>query len=339
VRQRALLATAAAFLVIGAGGAEAQDVQGIDLISLAGTMRDQSYVSQTKPLAPPFADLDYDAYREIRPLVAKGEMLPHGDSFAVDLLPPGLFFTETSEIDRVIDAGVQEIAFSYDLFDFEPRYFDRIPSENSDGDFSGLRLRYLLNAHKGFGLNQTARSSASLKDTEAVYHDRPSAWIAPQEDWGPGAVMLVEQLIADDFMGNIVAFWRPETALEAGGEYRRYAYRLTWTRDMPDLGGLASFVQGRGVLEHKLPGLRRFVVDVAAAVRDPAPDMSPSDGAELLGASAFVLPDQDASRMTFLLARGDLDLAELRLSSRVLEDTPVRPVWLPSWTCARDGGV
>jgi glucan biosynthesis protein len=52
--------------------------------------------------------------------------------------------------------------------------------------------------------------------------------------------MLVEIPTGDEFMDNIVAFWRPQEVLVAGQEYR-FAYRLTWTRDQPDVGHLPAF--------------------------------------------------------------------------------------------------
>ena len=61
--------------------------------------------------------------------------------------------------------------------------------------------------------------------------------VDPLGDWGPGAVMLVEIPTGDEFMDNIVAFWRPEAPLAAGSEHR-FAYSLTWTRSRA--GGQAA---------------------------------------------------------------------------------------------------
>ncbi|MDB6082618.1 MAG: periplasmic glucan biosynthesis protein MdoG, partial [Gammaproteobacteria bacterium] len=45
---------------------------------------------------------------------------------------------------------------------------------------------------KGFGLVQRSRQQADFQDFENQYERRPSAWVEPRGDWGPGAVELVE---------------------------------------------------------------------------------------------------------------------------------------------------
>src|SRR5205085_6387853 len=45
---------------------------------------------------------------------------------------------------------------------------------------------------RGFGLMQRDRTFSSYEDTEARYERRPSAWVRPLSDWGPGRVELVQ---------------------------------------------------------------------------------------------------------------------------------------------------
>lgn len=499
MKRRALLMSTAAFAVAAALPLMAAP-EG-SLRDVARALQQQPYTPNTTPLAPPFAGLDYNAYRGIRPLIGQSAQLPHGDRFSVDLMPPGLYFPDPIKVDKVTPEGLREIPFSPALFDFDDRYFGEIPETSPGAGFSGMRLRYPLNAPdlmdevlvmqgasyfraigeamvyglsartvamgtggdgpeefprfihlrlhpaeedtvrvegvvdspsltahldmllrpgadtqmeitttifprvdiddigiapltsmylKGpmlaavsddfrphvhdsdvlaitngageriwrpianprnvetsvfvddspnsFGLYQTPRAYADYQDTEARYHDRPSATVEPSEPWGPGAVMLVELPTQTEFLDNIVAFWRPEAPLLAGQEYS-YAYKLTWTLAAPDVGDLAPFVQGRSGREHDRPGHRRFVVDVATVAEDAQPVISASDGAEVLGVSAFPLPDASATRVTFLFAPGDLDVAEIRLSLRGADETPLSPVWLHRWTRARDGDV
>jgi glucans biosynthesis protein len=194
------------------------------------------------------------------------------------------------------------------------------------------------NGPRRFGLYQVPRSYESFEDTEARYHDRPSAFVAPLEDWGEGAVMLVELPTGDEFLDNIVAFWRPKEALQPGEAYR-FAYRLTWTRAAPSTAGLPPISQSRSGREHDQPGKRRFVVDVATRLEDPVPVLTSEDGTAILGASAFALPQNRGTRITFLFDPGARDAAELRLSLRSGDNTPHSPVWLHRWTRARDGGV
>ncbi|MFN3525958.1 MAG: glucan biosynthesis protein, partial [Paracoccus sp. (in: a-proteobacteria)] len=78
-----------------------------------------------------------------------------------------------------------------------------------------------------FGLMQRPRDFAFYNDAEARYEMRPSAWVEPIGDWGPGHVMLVELPSPNEFADNMVAFWRPEGPLEQGNSYD-FAYRLIW---------------------------------------------------------------------------------------------------------------
>ena len=501
MKRRVFLKSSAAFLAFSGQLVTAQDVPDLSLLEVARVLRDQPYAANTTPLSAPFADLDYDAFRGIRPIDGVTANLPHGDRFAVDLLPPGLYFPDPVKIDRMTQGGLQEIAFSPKAFTYEPRYFDDIPETSPGAGFTGMRLRYPLNkadhmdevlvihcasyfraigqamayglsartvavgtggptpeefprfvhlrlhpadgdavrlegvidspsltghldltlypgrntemeisttifprvdiadggiapltsmylkgpmlsavsddfrprvhdsdvlvvqngageylwrpianprgvetsafadvSPKAFGLYQTARQYEDFQDTEARYHDRPSATVTPQGDWGAGAVMLIELPTGDEFMDNIVAFWRPQEPLVAGREYR-FDYRLTWTLDLPDLGDLPTIVQVRSGREHDRPGYRRFVIDVATPAQETMLVASASDGAEVTGASTFPLPGQDATRMTFLFSPGDLEAAEIRVSLRGADGTPRSPVWLHRWTPARDGGV
>lgn len=501
MNRRAVLKGTVAMLAVGPQRATAQARPDMSLLEVAREVRDQAYLPNTTPLSAPFADLDYDAFRGIRPIEGITANLPHGDRFSVDLLPPGLYFPDPVQVDRMTPEGLQDIVFSPKVFSYEPRYFDNIPETSPGAGFTGMRLRYPLNASdvmdevlvmqgasyfraigqamvyglsartvavgtggpvaeefprfvhlrlhpaigdavriegvidspsltghldltlypgrntemqisttifprveiadigiapltsmylkgpmlsavsddfrprvhdsdvlvvqngageylwrpianpravetsafadtspKAFGLYQTARTYADFQDTEARYHDRPSATVTPKGDWGAGAVMLVELPTGDEFMDNIVAFWRPQEPLVAGGEYR-FEYGLTWTRDQPDLGGLPTVLQGRSGREHDQPGFRRYVIDVGAIAEDAALVTSASAGATIKGESAFPLPGQDATRMTFLFSPGDLSTAEIRVSLRGADGTPLSPVWLHRWTRARDGGV
>ncbi|PJI84429.1 glucans biosynthesis protein [Yoonia maricola] len=499
MNRRDLLMSTAAFAVTTALPAMAQPED--SLRDVAKALQQLPYTPNTTPLAPPFAGLDYNAYRGIRPLVGKSAQLPHGNRFSVDLMPPGLYFPDPIKVDKVTPEGLREITFSPALFDFDDRYFDDIPQTSPGAGFSGMRLRYPLNAPdlmdevlvmqggsyfraigeamvyglsartvalgtggdgteefprflhlrlhpsqgdtvhlegvidspslsahldmvmrpgtdtemeitttifprvdisdigiapltsmylKGpmlaavsddfrphvhdsdvlaitngagerlwrpianprnvetsvfmddnparFGLYQMPRAYEDYQDTEARYHDRPSATVEPLEPWGPGAVMLVELPTQTEFLDNIVAFWRPRDPLLAGQEHA-YTYKLTWTLSAPDVGDLAPIIQGRSGREHDRPGHRRFVVDVATVAEDAVPVVSANNGAEVLGVSSFPLPDGSATRVTFLFAPGDLDVAEIRLSLRGVDETPLSPVWLHRWTRARDGDV
>jgi glucans biosynthesis protein len=78
---------------------------------------------------------------------------------------------------------------------------------------------------KGFGLAQRTRGLAAYQDLEARYDLRPSLWVVPRGDWGPGSVRLVEIPTPDETNDNIVAFWTPEQPVKAGDRLS-FAYDL-----------------------------------------------------------------------------------------------------------------
>ncbi|MEL7212297.1 MAG: glucan biosynthesis protein [Pseudomonadota bacterium] len=471
------------------------------LLDAARRLAAQPYSPHKTPLPPPFAGLSYDAYRGIRPIPGRASILPHGDDFAVDLLPPGLFFPDPVRIDRDTGDGAQEIPFAVDLFDFQDRYFDTVPATAPGAGFSGLRLRHPLNTAdqmdevlvvqgasyfraigqsmvyglsaravalgtggaapeefprfthlllhtpkdgavrmeavidspslaghvdmllqpgtdtvmdmsvtlmprrqiadigvapltsmylKGplrasvsddfrprvhdsdllviengngeriwrpisnpatlessafidtgpasFGLFQTSRAFSDFEDTEARYHDRPNAIVRPKGDWGAGAVVLVEIPTGDEFMDNIVAFWRPADPLLPGSEHR-FDYSLHWTRTAPGDDDETRVLQTRSGREHDRPGTRRYVIDLSGKATGRAPEISAQGPAEITGISVFDLPEQGGTRVTFLFTPGEVDAVDLRLTIADSLRTGRRAVWLHRWTRARDGGV
>lgn len=66
---------------------------------------------------------------------------------------------------------------------------------------------------RGFGLIQRDRRFSHFQDLEARYQTRPSAWIAPKGDWGPGRIVLAEIPTDSETNDNIVAYWRPDAGL------------------------------------------------------------------------------------------------------------------------------
>lgn len=119
---------------------------------------------------------------------------------------------------------------------------------------------YQTEALRGFGLLQRDRDFRNYEDLEALYHQRPSCWIAPVGDWGPGRVELIEIPTELEKYDNIVAFWVPAEPARAGAalnlEYRMlFARRLAnhppsgrvaATRTSPSPGGISG---------------RRFILD------------------------------------------------------------------------------
>lgn len=91
---------------------------------------------------------------------------------------------------------------------------------------------------EGFGLLQRDRAFTSYEDVEANYHRRPSLWIEPTSDWGPGRVMLMEIPTANELADNLVAMWEPKEIPQPGSRVE-FNYRQHWTLnpDPSDAGG------------------------------------------------------------------------------------------------------
>ena len=75
-------------------------------------------------MAPPFADLKYDAFRAIRFREDRRLFADGSRAFQMELLPPGYHFQDRIEINLVAaDGRVQPVGFSADYFDFGTDYF------------------------------------------------------------------------------------------------------------------------------------------------------------------------------------------------------------------------
>lgn len=492
-----------------AGGARAPIP---DVPALAERLSRAPHQPTRMPLHPPFAGLDYDAFRGIRPRRGGAGARPVGGNFLLDLMPPGFFFHDRVQVSEVTGEGVRPIAFAPDLFDFDPRYFGseppRMPPEQAaEMGFTGLRLRGPLNApgrmdelivfqgasyfralardtlyglsarmlalgtggpapeefpvltrfwlhharpgdtelriegllespactgamdmrlspgapticeislqvfprHKiadagiapltsmfwfgaqgrfgaqdfrpavhdsdalwiangagesllrplanparlqvsafadpgprAFGLLQTPRGFRDFEDAEALYHRRPSAWVEPVGDWGPGEVMLVEIPTADEYHDNIVAFWRPEAPLPPGRGHR-FDYRLIWSDTVPSAGRPAWRVAGsRAGRDPDDADQAIHVVDFGPVGAADGAGLRPealADAGEISGRALTPLPDGRGLRAAFRFRPGSADRAELRLVLRDGSGAAASEVWLYRWTRARDGGV
>ncbi len=89
---------------------------------------------------------------------------------------------------------------------------------------------FAMTSLRGFGLMQRDRDFRSYEDVEARYERRPSAWVKPVGEWGPGRVELVQLPTPDETHDNIVAYWVPQQ-LPAAGTPLEFAYELSWQGD------------------------------------------------------------------------------------------------------------
>jgi glucans biosynthesis protein len=152
---------------------------------------------------------------------------------------------------------------------------------------------------QGFGLMQRDRRFAAYEDDEAHYERRPSAWVEPIGNWGPGRVQLLQLPTADETHDNIVAAWVPER-VPAAGEALDFAYRLHWQGDAfsaPPNGWTQQSRRGRSWAAPQ-PGELQFIVDFdGPALRALPADaevqavVTPLANARLLQAHAWRHPD------------------------------------------------
>ncbi|MDB4973768.1 MAG: mdoG [Myxococcaceae bacterium] len=118
---------------------------------------------------------------------------------------------------------------------------------------------FRLDSPRGFGLVQRERSYAAYADIKERYQDRPTAWVEPLSDWGPGAVRLLEiatKLESDD---NIGAMWVPDQVPSTGISMQ---YRVHVGNDLPIKTDLGKVIGTR--YADKGPGKGQFIVDYAA---------------------------------------------------------------------------
>ena len=158
---------------------------------------------------------------------------------------------------------------------------------------------FTLQRLEGFGLMQRDRQFASYEDPEARYERRPSAWVQPVGDWGPGRVMLLQLPTPDETEDNIVATWVPAT-LPPPGQPLDIAYRLHWQGQALTQPPSAHTVQSRRGRSWAplAPGELQFLIDFdGPALRALPPGTSvqavasvASPGARITDAQAYPHP-------------------------------------------------
>lgn len=188
---------------------------------------------------------------------------------------------------------------------------------------------------RGFGLMQRPRDFAGYQDLEAHYEKRPSAWVEPIGDWGPGAVQLVEIPSDREINDNIVSFWRPKDPLRAKREYL-LNYRLHWGWAEPNAGDLGRVAQTRTGLSWNQKN-RQFVIDFAGAMLAPfPPDKPPTldvgcDKGKIVNATVEQNPAVKGWRVSLEVDTASSPVVELH--ARLMNgDQPLTETWVYRWT-------
>ncbi|WP_337189353.1 glucan biosynthesis protein [Phenylobacterium sp.] len=181
---------------------------------------------------------------------------------------------------------------------------------------------------RAFGLLQRQRDFAAYQDLEALYHQRPGAWVEPLEGFPPGAVRLVELGARSEAEDNVVTMWRPAQPLAAGREHR-FRYRLTWAAQPEPPSRLARAVAWRSGHGHT-PRERRFIVEFGPGASDElSAQVSASAGAARL---ETVQPNAQTggARVSFAFNPGTAVASDLRVGL-VRGGAPVSEAWLYRW--------
>ncbi len=188
---------------------------------------------------------------------------------------------------------------------------------------------------KGFGFLQRNRDFESYQDDEAHWETRPSVWIEPLSDFGPGNVQLTEIPAESDTNSNCIAYWRPNGGLVAGKE-QAWAYRQFWCWEPPVRPAQLTVFESRGG-RGSAAKRRRFVVAFtgdalgdAQSLREPKPALSVFSGS-LASMRSYLYRDRKLYRVVFEFDPGGEPQAEMRLVIEA-DGKPVSETWLYRWT-------
>lgn len=194
---------------------------------------------------------------------------------------------------------------------------------------------FLDRTPKGFGLLQRKRAFSDYEDVDARFGDRPSLWVEPLDDWGDGAVDLIEVPSQHEIYDNVIAFWRPRSPL---AEKTRHSFRyiLHWGWAPPVRSTLSYVLQTRVGMRGK-NNSRFFVIDFVSGhscsgcnLSQFTADMRSGDG-EIKNIAVKHNPATGGQRVTFEFEPGgerQTDLrCQLKQNGQVISET-----WVYRWT-------
>jgi glucans biosynthesis protein len=190
---------------------------------------------------------------------------------------------------------------------------------------------FLDNSPQGFGLVQRKREFDDYEDDENLYERRPSAWVEPLGEWGPGHVELVEIPSDNEINDNIVAYWQPGAPVPAGGS-AEYSYRIRFTTEPLD-SSLARAVGTRVGRSPRNEDRRSFVIDFKGEGEVPDDlelDVSSSGGA-VSSPRGHGVPQAGVYRAMFELDPQRENLVELRVTLHS-SGKPWSETWLYRWS-------
>lgn len=206
---------------------------------------------------------------------------------------------------------------------------------------------YFDDRPRGFGLLQRDRNFDHYQDDGVYYNRRPSLWVEPLagpggNDWGKGAVQLVEIPTVDETSDNIVAFWNPAAKPRPGDELL-YSYRLYWGTHMPYASPLGTTIATRTGLGGVIGRQRayyswHFAVDFAGgelnslAADAPVEAVVTTSRGSIENVTAHHVPEFKGYRALFDVRPDErTDPIDLRLYLRI-RGMPLTETWVYQWT-------
>ncbi len=140
---------------------------------------------------------------------------------------------------------------------------------------------------RGMGLMQRDTDFNNYLDLEAKYEARPSAWIEPKDDWGPGNLHLVQIPSPEKIHDNIVTFWVPETAPQPGQPIA-FDYKIRWSSPKKVASPEVQVIftrTGKG----KTSNSRMFVLEFKGGKLEDLPDDAALDANVWVGEGGTLL--------------------------------------------------
>ncbi len=113
-----------------------------DVVKRAKDLSSQDYIAKAPALPEPLANLDFDAYRDIKFKEDKTLLANGGGPFRMQLYPLGFLFKRPVTINVVRDGLATPVPYTASLFDYGKAKFEKpLPV---DTGFAGFRLYYPL---------------------------------------------------------------------------------------------------------------------------------------------------------------------------------------------------
>lgn len=189
---------------------------------------------------------------------------------------------------------------------------------------------------KGFGLLQRDRDFTHYQDLEALYHKRPSVWVQPLNGFDKGSIHLVQLPTDNEFMDNVVAFWRPETAPPLL-EPVEFEYILRWFGEAADLPPLGRCVWTRVDFQNETY-YRQFFLDFAGGPLDrlgpnepPVMEVSSPTGAAIAENQVQWNEYNRSWRASFLVSTPEKNKPVELVCRLVANGEPMTETWTYTW--------